>query len=230
MSQHIFLTGTGNQLDVNLSRNIEGHYFRIKSMILPYIWYNMKTSKQLLITLEDGSINYITFRAGNYNSTNIISTMEEKLSVIGNFTISIDEIDFKLSINCDQNFKIGGDFAEFIGFSENQIHNMDLQMEHKANNILDLSGTKYIYVVGVGINGASITNDINSNRNIIAQIPVNVNFGEVVYYRSTTEDYIPVSGNSEINYFTLYLMDEEYNILPIDDNIKWSIIIDVIRK
>lgn len=189
------------------------------------------TNNKLYWTTRSGVASTSTLTNGNYNAVSLASHIQDVMNAVGAdvYTVSFSPTTGKITItnpsgNFSLNFGTNTDksCAYVIGFNND---NLTGSSSYTSQNIVQL-GTKY-YVVYSDI----VTNnnyDANEIGSVIAFVPNNVVFGDIITYSPNLAKTFKVR-SSDISRLSFYVKDDRGNYADLN-NIDWSMNLVVATK
>ena len=190
---------------------------------IPVSWYNI-TSANNIILFNEGSGNLIaTLTKGNYNITELIIEIKNKMDLIGvnTYTVSYDKITMKLTISSTGSYILS--FASSISTIWNMLGynnvNTISNISHTSDNIIDLISVKYIQIVipEIGIIGRST----NTNNEYTFLVPVNEDKASIIQFNeNNTFNQIQynIHNKKDIQNLHIIIKDQDNNILDLNNS------------
>lgn len=194
-------------------------FLSLENAIIPISNYLINENNNILI------INNITYTIteGNYNITELINQLITDAPVIS--TIQFNKKTNKLFFTfLSQNIVIaeGSTILNVLGFSNTNHITNNFSIE--SDNVIDLSGNNMLYVSIDEIQTENIL--ISKRSNVIASMPIDVNFGDLYTYVNINKINSRVYLNS-INLLTVRILDENLNEINLN-NKEWNISISIL--
>lgn len=213
-------------------------YLSVVHCIIPYSYYNINTTNNILnIVLLNSNNNSmplnttinITLSPGNYNALNLLTELEKQLPT---FKITYNPITNKyIFMHNDYDFI-------FLGPSETAINSTCLSIigfsnkDHTSMNKI-LTSDSQVNLIPVqciciqsSLNCGNYLGQNVNNHNILVSMPVLVQPFGVINYRNKTGYKINLN-TCNLSYITLKLIDQKGNILQLDNNLHYSITIQL---
>ena len=194
----------------------------IEQFIMPNLTFPIRAGKNKLIINEGGGDLTVTIPDGSYTSTLFCTALKDALDLAGALTYSctISATTNYLTISATGAFTLKISSAstssvmwQILGFSNSYSTSA---ASHTGIYPVRTSGDDYLFI--------EITNLSNNNLNsayptysILDAVPINCNFGDVVFYKGSESNYT-LSLDDELNQVSIRLRDQYGNDYPIPVN------------
>ena len=189
---------------------------KVGRIAVPFSYYIINSVNDSFSFEEAASGGVVTFSLtnGNYNSTTFPALLKAALdtnSVNGyTYTVSIVVATNKLLISTTSAFEIDVDTSSVItGFTVASAS----ATSNTADKVVNLSGTNNLYLrsnLASFLARDSIIFNRSVHNNILAQIPINANSGDIVYQEYESAEYLDISTD---------IFDIEFYFTDADDNV-----------
>ena len=213
-----------------LSPSIEfDGFLKIKNINVPLSSYNIDTNNNKLKIYEKvtgsttSTYNTVTISAGNYNSSNLTTILQNSLNSQGSlyYTVSFSTFSNLLTITQSSGSfsfnSVGNAIYNELGIQWSSL-GVTSANSITSDNPIDLSGIKNLYITS---NIVSYDSGIQINGNTaFCSIPVNSSTNTIDLYQDDSNDYIECNTNN-LNYLQLNLYDNYFR--PINQKTPWSI-------
>lgn len=208
--------GDNNKPTFNLDYSVqEVKKIQVAEVEVPITWY-LFDSNHNSITIQEGVLTATaTIPVGNYNSTTIISALKTALdsaSPLGQtYTVSISSLTSKMTISSTGNFSIvSGTINTLLGLPSSSSSAASVI----GSNVVQLNYPNFIHLrsnLGSLAPYSANIDDNNLSNNILARIPIDKSYGEVVFYKPFLD---------KNNYFTIdsYIQSINYLFTYPDPN------------
>jgi hypothetical protein len=192
----------------------------VEFISIPFSFYTINSSNNVLTF--NSAVHSITITPGNYTMTNLITEMQTKLLAVPAFslltpTVTFSYTTYKVTISMSSAFIVDSKtaqptstFAPFLGFSVSSVSNTTAT----ANNVINISGGNYLYVVSNYLSNNLHNGILYSNGSYdkaLTIVPINTSPGGIILYQPN----IPIRLDSRLNIRTTDLIDitiyDEYN-------------------
>lgn len=232
--------------NIDIDETKEQVYVSIRNATIPFSWYNVNETNNILNLTIDGSSYSITLTEGNYN----VNTLAIE------FKSQIDDIQFQHGHNADITitylvktnkfyfFHSHHDFSflststcfELLGFEDGQTYlSTPLPFQTQKEELTSTIGVNLFVVRQIYITSDNfILNNINvatpTNANIIASVPVLGNPNSVINYENTSARHL-IHHLNNINNLHIRLEDQKGQLLLLN-GVNWSITLEltIIKK
>lgn len=218
-------------------RQDEKAYVNVKQAVIPFSWYNVNETNNILNMLIGIHSYSISIPFGNYNINQLISYLSSQfLNFPGNdkgltiaYSIQTNKLTFTHIHHTLQLLATSTCF-ELLGFNENTQYN--------ATNT---SGTIYVLTSVNGINlfvvrqvyiasDNFILNNVNASNpndsNILASVSVTGNPNSVIQYENTTTRHL-IHHLNNITNLQIKLLDQDSDLLNLN-GVNWSVTLELI--
>ena len=230
LTSHLFDSGDNNRPIYQLSSEIQDvKKIKVSSIVIPFSYYVFTSANNAFQVIETTGTStvLVAITPGNYSSATFIAEMKSKLEAgsiaTGNsltYTISISDSTNKLTIAATGNFLVSlTNSSKLTGF----IAATTSASSATAQNVINLSGTRNVFLRSNLANFLSrdtIIENNNNYNNVLKQIPMNANSGDIVYKEFIDTEFIDTSLN--ISDITLYITDEDGNLIDFNGS-TWTI-------
>jgi hypothetical protein len=188
-------------------------YLSVQSVSIPYSFYNVNSSTNLLSYTVNGTTTNLTITNGNYNITQLISFLTTNMT---GFTISYNSITNKLIFtHSTYNFTINSTSTclTIIGFSALSTYT-STSLTLTSSNCINIQTVKRINIasnlITYNINKANI-----NNYSILCSIPINKPPFSVIEYSNVNHFRTNLFINN-ISNVKLRLLDENGTLLDLN--------------
>ena len=216
-----FETGSINRPNWLLTSQMQGiKKIKVGRIAIPFSYFIVNATNQVFTFEEIAGGGEVSFNLtnGNYNSTTLPALLKAGLdtnSVNGyTYTVSVVVATNKLLITSTGAFQVDIATSKFItGYTTAT----GSATSHTADNVLNLSGTNNLYLrsnLASFLARDSIIFNRNSHNNILSQIPMNANSGDIVYQEYESAEYLDIS--TDIYDIEFYLTDSDDNIIDLN--------------
>ena len=197
-------------------------YISVQHAIVPYSFYNINSTNNLLIyTLN--SIQYsLTITQGNYNAYDLLAYLKTNMpniniiydSIVSKYTFSLtSSITFLMSSTC----------LEILGFS-NTMSAISIDNVLISPNCINLQ-SKHCICIQTNLQTGSLNNTSKHESNIICSIPIDKPpFSTITYQNHNNLKYNLY--NNTLSTLLLRLTDQNNNVLDLN-GCHWSISIQL---
>lgn len=196
----------------------------IQNIIIPRSYYAINNSNSTFLV----NALPVALTPGNYTSATFTAELKSKLDAlaIGVFTVVYNITTGKLLIDIDVgSFSITSNNYNYkwLGLPKSTAK-ASTGVSWVSPNVIDIGGTLFIdLLTDIPI---SSVNTRDFNRNILARIYVNADFGGTIQYTHESFDFVKLL-TSRINGATFILVDE--NNVELDMNgLNWSAVLEVV--
>lgn len=187
--------------------------------------YPINRHNNKLYFSEDGNPTVTaTLSVNSYTYTTMAVELKAQLEAAGagTYTVTYNTSSKKFTIAVSggaTNFQwvTGVDNAyEELGFDESLFTN---SISLTSNYPINLSGSRYVDVV---TNFSGFNHSVSTTANVLVRVPIDVNFGSVVFYEPNTDDNLFVSAD-QLDDIYVQLRDEKGNFWELPKNSHLSI-------
>ena len=193
---------------------------KVGRIAVPFSFYIVNSTNDSFSFEEaaGGGIVSFSLTNGNYNSTTFPALLKAGLdanSVAGyTYTVSIVTATNKLLISTTNAFEIDVDTSSVItGFTVASAS----ATSNTGDKVVNLSGTNNLYLrsnLASFLARDSIIFNKTVHNNILAQIPINANSGDIVYREYESAEYLDMS--TDIFDIEFYMTDADDNIINFE--------------
>ena len=215
-----YLNGIGSALyffnDVIVAPNDTTILISIVDAQIPMSYYTISSNKNTLDYTEN-SINYsYSLDLGN---TDAITLKSDLTTNLNNITCSYSSKTNKYSFTSSNSFSFNSSSTcfEFLGFSTGT-HTAVLDgglYKLISDNVVNLAGTKSIYVASNLHNNSGLDTRTGSLSNVLSKIPVNTSSNGILKYTNKSNYKINIS-DKHINYIHIMLEDDKREIIDFN--------------
>tara|TARA_R110000772_G_scaffold120374_1_gene226603 strand:+ start:230 stop:1033 length:804 start_codon:yes stop_codon:yes gene_type:complete len=232
--------------NIDIDENKEQVYVSIRNATIPFSWYNVNSTNNILNLTIDGSSYSITLIEGNYNVNTLAIEFKAQIDDIqfqhghdGNLTIT-----YLVKTNKFYFFHSHHDFSflststcfELLGFEDGKTYlSTLLPLQQQKEELTSTIGVNLFVVRQIYITSDNfILNNINAatptNANIIASVPVLGNPNSVINYENTSAKHL-IHHLNNINNLHIRLEDQKGQLLLLN-GVNWSITLEltIIKK
>ena len=232
--------------NIDIDETKEQVFVSVRNATIPFSWYNVNATNNILNFTIDSTPYSITLTEGNYNVNSLAIEFQTQIDHIhyqhghdGDLTIT-----YLVKTNKFYFFHSHHDFSflststclELLGFEDGKTHLSTLlpsqqQKEELTSTIgVNLFVVRQIYITSDNF----ILNNINAatptNANIIASVPVLGNPNSIINYTNTTAKHL-IHHLNNINNLHIRLEDQKGQLLLLN-GVNWSITLEltIIKK
>ena len=206
--------------------------FSIDTVVIPLVYYNINTTNNNLdITFFGGSQKTVTIPSANYSAANLATYLQTAITAIAPaaFTVTVDTTyTWRYTFACSTAFVLNfgtGTHTSTSPYTILGFTNTDTASSTSivAPNPYRLGPPRMIYVHSQRLSSLMKVKNLESEvwGDVIAGIPVNCVFGEVLVYQPSYDFDYDFTGSSMVTDIDLYLTDECLN--PIFLQMDWCI-------
>lgn len=221
----------------------------LNSAIIPYSMYNIRTGvNDRLIFRLIGTAEYfqVLIPSGNYTITTLATTLKGLIEAVsetnGTYTISFNRTTMKYTFSSSVK-EILFDFTDNpnschieLGFKENEItpvggigNGVDVL---QSTNVPDVNGSVHSIFIRTNLTSkSSIDSQTKSFSTILGKIPIDTNFGGVLFFNPRDNTQKILLDTHIINIITIRITDENNRLFDLNGlNCNLSIMIDIVNK
>lgn len=240
MTSHIYLSSRTSEGPSNYDaqwsimdprlQNISKYIVTIRSVEFPNTAYPINQyNNQLSITADGDDYLTVSISAGYYTGTTLATALQTALTTAMQSLVDADDqkdnaATFTVAYDTDTKLM---SFSNFYAFAfvlcdNNMYEELGIGVAafdagtttYTSLYPINISGTQY---VDLQSNLAPMSYSNSSTSHILARVPVDVSFGNVVYYKNTLTDDLIVT-NSHLNTIKIRLIDDKGNPYLLPDN------------
>jgi len=196
---------------------------------LPFSFYNINTNYNKLNLSINGITRNITITDGNYNSTNLFSTLTSAIFTASSQTINfaISNITGLITMTSTANFSIlsTSTMNKLLGFLERTAYNSTLVgSTYTLVGVypLNLLGTKKLQLRSTVLSMGNYSSNNGGLNTLLLTIPVNASPFGMIDYTSISNSLISFS-NSNLDDIDITITDAEDNNFIDFHNQNWTI-------
>lgn len=196
---------------------------------LPFSFYNVNYNYNTLGLLFGITPISITIPVGNYNSTNLFTTLSANILSLTTYVVnfSISNITGCITISSTTNFSISSNSAmnKILGFKENTSYNSTLIGSIYTLTSpfpLNLLGTKKLQIRSTQLSMNNYSSNNGGLNTLLITIPVNASPFGMIDYTSVSNSLISFS-NSSLDEIDISISDAEDNNLINFNNQHWTL-------
>lgn len=201
--------------------------WRLAQIYIPNSFYNISTTNNQLVLLDNGSTKAITLPSGFWTADNIPTSLASALNTASNgyntYTVTIDSLTTQLHISASNAFQIqfsgvSNTCATMFGFVDQT--NTATATTITSPNPINLSPTKS-YNIRINSNNANILK-ISSGQLYSLHIPPAINStGLQVYEAQTFMQYVNFQNTNQV---TVGVYDDNDVLIPLQSD--WSMVFE----
>jgi hypothetical protein len=215
----------------------------LNSAIIPYSMYNIRDGVNNSIPFRyssDNSFDEIFIPEGNYTITTlaniIVGILNAMSSLSGTYAISFDRTKMKYTISStiseiflDFSSRIDTSHIE-LGFGKNEITPNIVSLI--STNVPDVNGSIHSLFIRTNLTSkSSIDSQTKSFSTILGKIPIDTNFGGVLFFNPRDNTQKILVDTHVINILTIRITDEFNRNIDLNGlNCNLSIMIDIVNK
>lgn len=229
-----YLNGIGSALyffnDVILAPNDTSILVSLVDAQIPMSYYTITSSKNTLDYVEN-SISYsYSLDTGNTDAITLKTDLNTNLNNIS-CIYSSKTNKYTFSSSNTFSFNSSSTCFEFLGFSSGT-HTAVLNggsYELISDNVVNLAGTKSIYVASNLHNNSGLDSRTGSLSNVLTKIPVNTSSNGILKYTNKSNYKIAIS-DKHINYIHIMLEDDDREVIDFNGiNYSMTLQLDFIK-
>ena len=189
----------------------------IENFICPYTFYNINSSNNSLVYIENSIGKSIIIVNGNYNINNLITELTSKMS---NFSIVYNSVTNKLTFtNTLYNFSFSttSTCLSLIGFSSNLTSTLKILISDTVVNLLPYR----CICISSNLKTFSVNKKFMNNTSLLASIPINTGPNSIIVYENKNNFKCNTFTNN-ISNIRIKLTDHNFNILDLNSQ-HWTI-------
>lgn len=217
-------------LNFNQSNELENYAMSIQQITLPNSVYPINSNNNKLYWNEDGGATVTsTLTANSYTGTQLATELTTQMNADSpggrTYAVTYDSQSKKLTFT--ESVGLPNTFAFLTGSKDCVVETgvdgdgSNHSTSYIADNPIYLAGTQYI-----DIQADISSNNYSSNgkSNIIERIPISANFGSVIIYQNSSDDFIKLNDDS-LNTLEIRVLDDKGNLFDLPSNAKMSIVL-----
>jgi len=232
--------------NIVIDENTEQVYVSVRNASIPFSWYVVNSTNNILDLTIDGTAYTLTITQGNYNVNSLAVEIKARIDDIqfqhghdGQLTIQylVKKNRFYFFHSHHQfSFLSTSTCLELIGFQDGITHTSTaLPFQTQKQELTSTIGVNLFVVRQIYITSDNfILNNINAstptNSNIIASVPVLGNPNSVINYENTSAKHL-IHHLNNISNLHISLQDQDGDLLELN-NVNWSITLEltIIKK
>lgn len=231
------ITGKVNNFKYSITPGIRNAlYYSISHITIPRTEYNIESTHNKFVFSDSGGTDRtITISEGNYTAAAFATALENAMTSAGadNYTVTANTTTAKYEIKSDSSpfiLKFGTDsitkrLGLKMGYTDDTYSGAGAGSPYISNNIFNMSPSENYYIVSNTIHGQDIAQFINGSLyNVIASIPLNGAFGDLLIREPSDYVKIPISdgqNGQKITQLDFSLIDERGELVELN-GIDWS--------
>lgn len=196
---------------------------------IPFSFYNVNYNYNTLGLIFGITPISIIIPVGNYNSTNLFSTLTSNIQSLTTYIVNfaISNITGRITITSTTNFSISSNspMNKILGFLENTTYNSTLvggTYTLTAPYPLNLLGTKKLQIRSTQLSMNNYSSNNGGLNTLLITIPVNASPFGMIDYTSISNSLISFS-NSSLDEIDISISDAEDNNLINFNNQHWTL-------
>jgi hypothetical protein len=228
-----FDSGTNNNPSYLLTHQIQDvKKIKVSSVSVPFSYYIVNANTQVF-TFEEAAGGPVSFNItnGNYNSTTFPAQLKSQLEANSNgtetYTVTISASTNKLTIASTAVFEIDiASSSSITGFTTAT----SSATTHTADNVINLSGTSNLFLrsnLANFLQRDSIVENNNTYNNVLKQIPINANSGDIIFKEFSDTDYLEIS--ADVSDITFSFTDDSNNTIDFN-GFPFSVTIQIFKQ
>tara|TARA_R100001015_G_C4634936_1_gene202770 strand:+ start:7654 stop:8619 length:966 start_codon:yes stop_codon:yes gene_type:complete len=226
----------------------------LTSCIVPYSFYNISANKNNRIVFRltaSGNENSILLPDGNYTITTLATYIKNALNkalpgpnpfpwtaaLNGTYAISFDRTTMKYTFTStvqevQMKFELADTAFVELGFNRNTTTSVIGSTGIVSENVCDVNGSVHSLFVRTNLTSkASIDSQTKSFSTILGKIPIQTNFGGILFFNPRDNIHKILLDTHLINEITIRLTDEENRLINLNGlHFNLSILIDIVNK
>ena len=214
---------------INPNNNVIYRQISLLNAQLPFSFYNVNYIYNKLVLTIGVSVYTITIPVGNYNSTNLFSTLTAAILAATTQTINftISNITGYITMTSTANFSISAasTMNKILGFLENTTYSSTLVGSTYTLTSpfpLNLLGTKKLQIRSTQLSMNNYSSNNGGLNTLLITIPVNASPFGMIDYTSVSNSLISFS-NSNLDELDIQISDAEDNNLINFNNQHWTL-------
>jgi hypothetical protein len=183
----------------------------IQNFVCPYTFYNINSSNNTLIYLENSIANTITITNGNYNTNTLITELTSKMT---RFTITYNSTTNKLTfVNSlyDFTFSTLSTCLSLLGFSTGLSSSSKSLTSDKCVNLCPYR----CICISTNFKTFSVNKKYSNNTTLLASIPINTAPNSIIVYENKN-NFKSNTFTNNINNIRIKLTDHNFNLLDLN--------------
>lgn len=190
------------------------HGVSFPNAVYPINEYN----NQIYFAEDGGALIISTITSNNYTGTQFAAEIQTQMNADGGHTYAVtyDSQSKKIS------FVVTGGNCAFIAGENNAYEEMGVNdnltstfTSLTASNVVHIAGTQYVDVI---CDKAVHTYSSTHRTNVLIRVPLNVSFGNVVYFESEMPQHLELHTGSHLNSIQFELRDDKGNPYKLPSN------------
>lgn len=217
---------------INLPRlnTIHSYKLSLQNIEFPNTVYPINVYNKNIYFNEGGVTLQAVLTENNYTGSQFAAEVKAQLDIASGggqlYTVTYDSQAKKLLITAPGNFQFeDGAFNSYdeLGFN---VENFTSSASYLSDYTINLSGTSFVDVV---TNFSTHNHSVSTTAGVLVRVPVNVTFGNIVFYEPSTDDNLFVTTNQIDNIF-VQLRDERGNLflLPRNTHLSMTLKLDTV--
>ncbi len=214
------------------------------SCVIPYSFYNIRENINDRIPyrlVADDSLNSVKIPKGNYTITTLATAIKQQLDSISGgttYTITYDRTTMKYTYDSNNQI-IYFDFSAFtdtanieMGFNKNEITINTGISNLISTNVPDINGNTHQIQIRTNLCSKGCLDSITkSYSTILGSIPIDVNFGGVIFLKPASNNHKILITNRNIQTINIRITDDRGRPLNLNGlNFSVSIMLDFINS
>jgi len=202
--------------------NIRGFNIAMQNIEIPNVVYPFNSNNNKIYFQENGGGTLTaTISENSYTGPTLATEIKTRMDAAGTltYTVSWDNIakKFTISVSLPDVFEFvagSADAFEELGFDDRLFSQVSTTTSDAPANI---SGSQYIDII---TNFSTVNCSVGTTSNVLARVPLNVAFGNIIYYEPATDDSLFVT-ETNLDEVFITLRDDRGNLwdLPFNANV-----------
>lgn len=214
------------------NKNVYHRQISLLNAQIPFSFYNVNSNYNKIVIVALNTLKTITIPVGNYNSTNLFSTLTTAIfnafsapSITINFSVS--KITGKIQMTSTSAFALekNSTIDKILGFDDNLDYSSTLVGSiHTLNGIypMNLLGTKKLQIRSTILSMNNYSSNNGGLNTLLTTIPVNAAPFGLIDYTSISNSLISFS-NTNLDEIDISISDAEDNNLINFNNQNWTL-------
>lgn len=230
--------GSANQPTFDLQAQIQAvKKIRVARVSVPFTYYIINSTNNTFTVIEDTGTSTVsvTIPVGNYTTSTFESSLKALLEAesiaSGNsltYTVAKSSLTEKITISATGNFLVSLTASSYItGFI---VATAGGVATHTADNVINLTGPRNLYLrsnLADFLQRDSIIKDNLNFNNVLTQIPITVNSGDINTKDYDDTDFLNIS--MEVSDLTFYCTDDNDSVVDFNGS-PWSVTLQVYKE
>ena len=220
-------SGDPENFKLRLNKTISDiHSIHFKACEIPFSYYPVNSSNNLIIFRNNvPSEWHALLTPGNYTGDELATEIQTQMNAqVPGFTVTYDDKTLKYTwINATTTFEINS-ISTAIKILGLDTTDPGVASSYTSKNCINITGTNHLYIISSKLTqGNELAYADTTQKNIYARIPIDVNFGEVLRYKTEENDsnVSVYDGMVDISDVDFQLVDEDFNQMDLN-GLNWN--------